>query len=76
MFCKQAMYYLERVQLADHGQKYPHELSGGHAASTGIKASVEFNQLVQQVRREGFDPEYLQHVSACNRQHPDALVVS
>ena len=173
-FREQAMYYLERVQLADHGHKYPHELSGGmqqrvaiaqalimepqvllmdepfgaldpgtredmqifllelweelgmtiffvthdleeavflgtrllvlsqfysddpsrephahigakivadyaireHAASTGVKASVEFSQLVQQVRREGFDPEYLQHVSAFNLQHPDALVVS
>ena len=25
---EQAMYYLERVQLADHAHKYPHELSG------------------------------------------------
>ena len=168
---EQAMYYLERVQLADHSHKYPHELSGGmqqrvaiaqalimepkvllmdepfgaldpgtredmqlfllelweelnmtiffvthdleeavflgtriivlsqfysderganrgvylgakivadyelgtKASSTVVKASAEFGRLIQQIRQEGFDPEYLQRVSEFNLHHPDAF---
>ncbi len=43
------------------------------AASTAVKESAEFGQLIQQIRREGFDPTYLQHVSKFNLRHPDSF---
>ncbi len=167
-FRKEALHYLERVRLAAHGDKYPHELSGGMqqrvaiaqslimkprillmdepfgaldpdtreemqvfllelwdevrmtvffvthdleeaiylgtrilvlsqyytddrgehvrrgarivadyqlprvAASTEVKKSPEFGELIRQVRQEGFSPDYLQHVREFNLHHPDA----
>ena len=165
---EEALHYLERVRLASHGEKYPHELSGGMqqrvaiaqslimkprillmdepfgaldpdtreemqvfllelwdetrmtvffvthdleeavylgtrilvlsqyytddrgdqvrrgarivadyqlprvAASTEVKKSSEFADLIHRVRQEGFSPDYLQHVREFNLHHPDA----
>jgi NitT/TauT family transport system ATP-binding protein len=162
----EAMFYLEKVNLAEHGHKYPHELSGGmrqrvaiaqslimkpkillmdepfgaldpgtrenmqlfllelweefqmtiffvthdleeavfvgtrilvlsqyftdgrgerannrgarivfdralpkEAQSAEVKGTAAFGSLIQQIRQEGFDPEYLQHASSFNLQH-------
>ena len=43
------------------------------AMSTVVKASPEFNELVLQIRHEGFDPTYLRHVRDFNLKHPDAF---
>jgi NitT/TauT family transport system ATP-binding protein len=43
------------------------------AASTDSKHSAEFVALIESIRREGFSPEYLQHVREFNLQHPDSF---
>jgi NitT/TauT family transport system ATP-binding protein len=43
------------------------------ASSTIVKDSPEFLSLIQQIRREGFDPAYLQHVTEFNLRHPDSF---
>jgi NitT/TauT family transport system ATP-binding protein len=44
------------------------------ALSSKVKETARFGQLIQQVRREGFDPEYLQHVADFNLRHPDSFI--
>ena len=41
--------------------------------STDVKASPGFKELVEQTRREGFDPGYRRHVSEFNLKHPNAF---
>ncbi len=43
-----------------------------YMSSTQVKRSTEFGDLIQQVREEGFNPEYLQHAKAFNLTHPNA----
>ncbi len=43
------------------------------AASTETKRSPEFVDLIERIRQEGFDPEYLQHARDFNLSHPDAF---
>lgn len=43
------------------------------AASTGVKQEAGFSELIESIRREGFSPEYLQHVRAFNLRHPDSF---
>ncbi|MBI4964186.1 MAG: ABC transporter ATP-binding protein [Desulfomonile tiedjei] len=43
------------------------------ATSTVVKETAEFGRLIQQIRREGFDPQYCQHVSEFNLRHPDSF---
>ena len=43
------------------------------AMKTEVKKSPEFTQLVEQIRRAGFDPSYLQDVRAFNLKHPDSF---
>jgi len=43
------------------------------AASTDTKHSAEFVALIESIRREGFSPEYLQHVREFNLHHPDSF---
>jgi NitT/TauT family transport system ATP-binding protein len=40
---------------------------------TDVKRSAEFGELVEQIRREGFDPKTLQHVREFNLKHPDSF---
>ena len=42
------------------------------ASSMEVKESVEFQQLINAVRQEGFDPRVRQHVSEFNLKHPDS----
>jgi NitT/TauT family transport system ATP-binding protein len=43
-----------------------------YMASTQVKHSAAFGELIQQVREEGFNPEYLQHAREFNLTHPNA----
>ncbi|WP_035275867.1 ABC transporter ATP-binding protein [Desulfogranum japonicum] len=40
------------------------------AQSTSVKSVAAFGALIQQIRREGFDPDYLQHARDFNLNHP------
>lgn len=43
------------------------------AMATTVKESAEFGQLKQQIRREAFDPQYLQDTKDFNLKHPDSF---
>ena len=43
------------------------------AASTEVKQEAGFSELIEAIRREGFSPNYLQHVRDFNLQHPDSF---
>lgn len=43
------------------------------AQSTDVKTTAAFGQLIDQIRREGFDPEYLQHARDFNLSHPQSF---
>jgi NitT/TauT family transport system ATP-binding protein len=43
------------------------------ASSTKVKTQPEFLELVSEIRRIGFDPKVLQHVSEFNLQHPESF---
>ena len=43
------------------------------ATSTEVKESTEFQQLIRQVRDEGFDPQLRQHVKDFNLNHEDSF---
>lgn len=43
------------------------------ASSTVVKELAEFGKLIQQIRQEGFDPDYQQHVSSFNLRHDDSF---
>lgn len=43
------------------------------AASTQAKRDSSFVELIENIRREGFSPDYLQHVREFNLRHPDSF---
>ena len=43
------------------------------ASSTVVKERAEFGELIQQIRQEGFNPGYRQHVSTFNLIHNDSF---
>ncbi|MHC1725220.1 MAG: ABC transporter ATP-binding protein [Syntrophobacteraceae bacterium] len=43
------------------------------ATSTAVKKTAEFGTLIQQIRQEGFDPEYVQKVTDFDLRHPDSF---
>lgn len=43
------------------------------ATSTAVKDSDEFQQLIRQVRDQGFNPEIRQHMKNFDLQHPDSF---
>ena len=43
-------------------------------SSTRIKETQQFGSLIAAIRREGFDPEYLQEIKTFNLKHPDSLL--
>lgn len=43
------------------------------AAGTDIKESADFGHLIQQIRKEGFDPSYIQHAKDFNLKHADSF---
>ncbi len=48
------------------------EVPGGHPKPLDFKYSPEFNELLEQVRRDGLDPESKQHVDDFDLSHRDA----
>lgn len=50
---------------------YPLQKNG--ASSTKIKETAEFGKLIQKIRYEGFNPEYLQHAADFNLKHTDSF---
>ena len=42
-------------------------------AITRIKETAEFGRLIQTIRSDGFDPDYLQHVTEFNLRHGDSF---
>ncbi|ABC32085.1 ABC-type nitrate/sulfonate/bicarbonate transport system, ATPase component [Hahella chejuensis KCTC 2396] len=43
------------------------------ATSREVMHTDAFKELIEQVKQEGFDPEYLQHVKDFNLKHPDSF---
>lgn len=43
------------------------------AKSSTIKKDPKFLKVIQDIRKEGFDPEHLQHVTDFNYTHPDSF---
>ncbi len=43
------------------------------ATSTVVKETAEFGRLIQQIRLDGFDPTYRQHVTKFNLRHEDSF---
>lgn len=43
-----------------------------YSRSTDVKSSETFNQLVAEIREQGFDPSIRQHVKEFNLAHPDS----
>jgi NitT/TauT family transport system ATP-binding protein len=43
------------------------------AQSTSVKSSAGFADLIAQIRKAGFEPQYLQHVRDFNLTHPDSF---
>ena len=43
------------------------------AQATSVKTTAAFAELIAQIRREGFEPQYLQHVKDFNLIHPDSF---
>lgn len=43
------------------------------AASTSVKEKAEFGHLIQRIRKAGFEPEYLQHVTQFDLRHKDSF---
>jgi NitT/TauT family transport system ATP-binding protein len=44
------------------------------APSTELKTTAEFGQFIQDIRADGFDPEYMQQAQAFNLKHPDSFI--
>jgi NitT/TauT family transport system ATP-binding protein len=42
-------------------------------SSKAVKQTREFNELIACIRREGFDPDFLQHAEEFNLKHPDSF---
>lgn len=49
------------------------DIPGTHPQSTNFKYTPEFNQLLEQVRRDGLDPNYRQHISKFDLSHKDTF---
>ncbi|MFH0925571.1 MAG: ABC transporter ATP-binding protein [bacterium] len=48
-------------------------ISGGHPKPTHFKYAKEFNNLLEEVRRDGLDPNHRQHISQFDLSHKDAF---
>ncbi|MCJ9430073.1 ABC transporter ATP-binding protein [Kordiimonas marina] len=45
-----------------------------HAVSPSVKSTAEFASAVQEIRKQAFDPHYLQHVTSFDLSHPMSWV--
>ncbi len=46
---------------------------GGHPKPTDFKYSRDFNRILEQIRRDGLDPEHRQEIDKFNLSHPDSF---
>jgi NitT/TauT family transport system ATP-binding protein len=82
---EEALYLGSRVlvlsQYYDDGRQYPCRRGAkivadylGHSMVSGtqVKSTPEFRELLENIRVEGFDPRYLNHVGDFNLKHPDS----
>ena len=71
-----SQYYTDDREEVDWNRRGAKIVADHHltnqVASSKIKESAEFIQLMQQIRQDGFDPAYLQHVEDFNLKHPDS----
>jgi NitT/TauT family transport system ATP-binding protein len=44
------------------------------ALATRAKTASEFQELITTLRRDGFDPQHLQHIREFNLKHPDSFI--
>jgi NitT/TauT family transport system ATP-binding protein len=49
------------------------EIPGGHPKPTNFKYMPEFIALLEQVRKDGLDPDHKQHISEFDLSHKDAF---
>jgi len=77
-----SQYYSDDRELnpsnADHGSKIvaDHDIRHNNddiQGSIAEKSTAEFGQLIEEVRHEGFDPNYLQHVSEFSLTHHNSF---
>ncbi len=71
-----SQYYIDGSGKTDgqaHGARIVSDHSLEKSSSTLYKESDKFGQLIQQIRREGMDPEYLQNVTQFNLEHRDSF---
>jgi NitT/TauT family transport system ATP-binding protein len=67
-------YMDDRGPAARRGAKVVADYRLEHQAqSTEVKRSKEFQALVGEIRRVGFDPKVLKHVTQFNLSHPDSF---
>lgn len=48
-------------------------IPGGHPKPTNFKYTPEFRELLEQIRRDGLDPDHKQHISEFDLSHQDAF---
>jgi NitT/TauT family transport system ATP-binding protein len=48
-------------------------ISGEHPKPTNFKYTPEFRELLEQVRKDGLDPDHKQHISEFDLSHQDAF---
>jgi len=48
------------------------DVPGAHPRKTHFKHTKKFNMLMENIRREGLDPEFLQHIKEFDLSHQDA----
>lgn len=71
-----SQYYTDDRGHGDHVKRGGRIVADHHltpvSSSLQVKESEEFMNLIQSVRREGFDPEVRQHVKQFNLKHQDS----
>ena len=69
-----AQYYISDSE-ATEGAKIVTDkaIPGGHPKPTNFKYTREFNELLEQVRRDGLDPDYRQHINDFDLSYRDSF---
>ena len=69
-----SQYYSDDDSTPAHGSKIVKDVlvSWPLPRPTDVKHTKEFNELMISIRREGLDPEYLQHIREFDLSHEDA----
>jgi NitT/TauT family transport system ATP-binding protein len=69
-----SQYYEKKGRsLLNHGARIVHDEDVSMFSSQVSKETAEFGAKIQEIRKVGFDPEYLQHVEDFNLSHKDSF---